>query len=138
MPLSYVIIKDTPSPDDRKNWGVKIIYQASLVENMFTRDSRKVINILKKLNLGTDSKTWINGIKCARKSIQEIQPHYDGMSEGTQSKQVVKYYLRKIFYNKETTFTFENHVTKIKGIFNVLEKYGVPIYEDWMAEHLLD
>ena len=45
--------------------------------------------------------------------------------------------LKKIFYNNETTFTFEKYVTKVKEIFNVLEKYGVPFYEEQMVEHIL-
>ena len=46
---------------------MKIIYQASLVNNMFTRDSRKVLDIIKELTLGTDTETWIKDIKCGRK-----------------------------------------------------------------------
>ena len=46
--------------------------------------------------------------------------------------------LKKIFYKNETTFTFEKYVTKLKGIFNVLEKYGVPLYEEQMVEHILE
>ena len=46
--------------------------------------------------------------------------------------------LKKIFYRSETTFTFEKYVTNLKGIFNVLEKYGVLLYEEQMVEHLLD
>ena len=51
VPLSYAIIKDTSSPKDSENRDVKIIYQASLVVNIFTRDSRKVLYILKELTL---------------------------------------------------------------------------------------
>ena len=46
--------------------------------------------------------------------------------------------LKNIFYRNETTFTFEKYVTNLKGIFNVLEKYGVLLYEEQMVEHLLD
>ena len=53
--LSYVIRKDMPSTKDSEKRDVQIIYQTSLVRNMFTRYSRKVINILKELNLGTDA-----------------------------------------------------------------------------------
>ena len=42
---------------DSKNRDMKIIYQASLVRNMFTRDTRKVLDILKELTLGTDAET---------------------------------------------------------------------------------
>ena len=38
----------------------------------------------------------------------------------------------------ETTFTFENYVTNLKGFFNVLGKYGVPIYEEQVVDHLLN
>ena len=60
------------------------------------------------------------------------------MSEGAQRKQVDRDDLKKIFYNNETTFTFEKYVTKLKGLFNMLEKYGVPLYEEQMVEHLID
>ena len=47
VPLSYVIRKYTLSPEDSKNRDVQIIYQKSLVGNMFTRDSKKVLDVLK-------------------------------------------------------------------------------------------
>ena len=46
--------------------------------------------------------------------------------------------LNNIFYKNDTTFTFEKYVTKLKVIFNVLGKYGAPLYEEHMFEHLLD
>ena len=67
-------------PKDSENRDVQIIYQASIVGNMFIRDSRKVFEILKELNLGTDAETWVKGLKCRRKAIQELQAHYDGTS----------------------------------------------------------
>ena len=70
--------------------------------------------------------------------MQELQAHYDDSSEGARRKQVARADLKKIFYKNETTFTFEKYVTNLKGIFNVLEKYGVPLYEENMVEHLLD
>ena len=39
-------------PEDSENRGVQIIYQASLFGNIFTRDSIKVLGILKELTLG--------------------------------------------------------------------------------------
>ena len=60
--LFYVNRKDTPIPKDSENRDVQIIYQASLVKNMFARDSRKVIDIIKKLTLGNDAETWIKGL----------------------------------------------------------------------------
>ena len=115
-----------------------VIYQASLVGDIFTRDSSKVIDILKELTIGTDAETWIKGLKCGRKAIQELQAHYDGTSEGARRKQVARADLKKILYENETTFTFEKFVTNFKGILNVLEKYGVPLYEEHMVEYLLD
>ena len=101
---------------------MQIIYQASLVWNIFTRDSRKVLDILKELTLGTDAETWIEGLKQNRKAIQELQAHYARKLEGAQRKQVARADLKKIFYKNETNFTFEKYVTKLKGIFNVLKK----------------
>ena len=59
VPLSYVIRKDSSSPEDSENRDMQIIYVKSLFGNMFTRDSRKVLDILKELNLGTDAETCI-------------------------------------------------------------------------------
>ena len=78
--LYYVIRKDTSRPEYSENRDVQIIYHASIVGNMFTRDSRKVLGILKELTLGTDPETWIKGTKWGRKKIQELQAHYDGTS----------------------------------------------------------
>ena len=44
---SYVVRKNILSPKDSENRDVQIIYKASLVWNMFTRDSGKVIDIFK-------------------------------------------------------------------------------------------
>ena len=70
--------------------------------------------------------------------MQELQDHYGAPSEVAQKKHAARAELKKIFYNNETTFTFENYVTKLKVIFDALEKYGVPLYADHMVEHLLD
>ena len=99
VPLSYVIIKDTTSPDEDENRDVQIIHQARLVENVFTRDSRKALDILKELTIGTDEETCIRGLKCGRNSMKELQAHYYGTSEGVQRKEVARAYLKRIFYN---------------------------------------
>ena len=70
--------------------------------------------------------------------MQELQAHYDSTSEGAQRKQVFRADLKKIFYKNETTSTFEKYVTNLKGIFNVMEKYGLPLYKKGMVKHLLD
>ena len=138
MTLSYVVINYTPVPKDSEKRDVQIIYQSSLVGNIFTRDSSKFLDILKELTLGNDTETWIKVLKCSRNSMQELQAHHDGTSEGAWRKQVSRAYTKKIFYKNETTFTFEKYVTKLRGIFNVLVKYSVPLYEEQMVEHLLD
>ena len=43
-----------------------------------------------------------------------------------------------IFFKNETTFIFENYVTKINRLFHVLDKYVVTLYGEQMEEHLLD
>ena len=48
--------------------------------------------------------------------MQELQANYDGTSEGARRKQFSRADPKKIFYKNETNFTFEKHVTKIKGI----------------------
>ena len=128
MPLSYVTRKDTSSPEDSKNRDVQTIYQASLVGNMFTIDSSKVLDILKELTLGTDAETWVKGLKCGRKEMQELQPHYYGTSEGAQRKKVARAYLKSILYKNDTTFTFEKYVTKLKG-FQCVGKIRCPIIQ---------
>ena len=63
VPLYYVIIKDTPNTEDSEKRDIQIIYQASIVGNCFTRDSRKILDIIKEMNLGNDAETWVKGIK---------------------------------------------------------------------------
>ena len=70
--------------------------------------------------------------------MQEPQSQSDGTSERAQRKQVSKANPKKTFYKNENTFTFEKYIKKLKGTFNVLEKYGVPIYREQMVDHLLD
>ena len=57
VPLSYAIRTYMPIPEDSENRYVQIIYQASLFGNNFTKDSRKVLDILKELILITDAET---------------------------------------------------------------------------------
>ena len=49
VPLSYFIRKDILSPKDSENREVQIVYQASLVRDIFTRDSRKVLDMSQRL-----------------------------------------------------------------------------------------
>ena len=68
------------STKDSYNRDVQLIYEASVLGNMFTRDSIKVLVIIKELTLGTDAETWIKGHECRRDSMQEHQARYDGTS----------------------------------------------------------
>ena len=89
---------------------------------MFTRDSRKALDILKELNLGNDTETLIKGLKCGRNSMQGLQAHYYGTSEEARRNQVSRAYLKKIFYKNETTFLFEKYVKNLQGFLNLLDK----------------
>ena len=48
---------------------MQILYNLSLVRNMFTKYFRKVLNILKELTIGTDSKKLIRFLNCGIKTI---------------------------------------------------------------------
>ena len=113
--LSYITRKYTSSPKDSAKRDGEIIYQEILVKNMFTRVSRIVLDIIKELNLGTDAETWINGLKCGSKAMQELQANYYGTSEGAQRKQVARADLKKILYKNETTLKFEKYVKILRG-----------------------
>ena len=80
----------------------------------------KLLNIIKEINLGTDTENFIKGLKCGKKATRELQARYYGTSEGVISKEVTRSELKKIFYNNDSTFIFEKCVTKLKGVFNVL------------------
>lgn len=116
----------------------EIIYNTELKGIMFERDSRKVLSILRELTNGTDSETCMKNKKCGRIAMMALQAHYDGESEGVRRKQVARDDLQKLYYRNESTFSFERYVTKLKRIFNVLETYGVPMYEEQKVQYLLD
>ena len=92
--------------------------------------------MFKEMNLRNDSETRIKSLKCGRKAMQELRAHCNGTSKGARRKKVIRSDLKEIFYNNETTFTFEKYITKLKDIFNMLEKYGVPLYEEQMVNNL--
>ena len=70
--------------------------------------------------------------------MQELQAHYDGTSEGAWRKQISRADQNNILYKNEINFTFDKYVPKLNVIFNVLEKYGVPLYKEKMVERVLD
>ena len=61
--------------------------------------------------------------------MQELHTPYDGTSEAAQRNKFARDNIKKIFYYNDNTFTFENYVTKLKLIFNVLKRYGVTLFE---------
>ena len=65
--------------------------------------------------------------------MQELLAHYDVTPEVAWRKQVARSNIKKDFYDNETNFTFDKYVTKLKGIFNVLDKYCVMIYKAQMV-----
>ena len=104
--LFYFIREDIPIPEDSENRDVQIIHQSSIVGKKITIYSKKVLGIIKELTLVTDAETWIKGLKCVRKEMQELQAHYDGTLEGARRKQIYIEDLNNIFYNNDTTLTF--------------------------------
>ena len=76
---------------------MQIISTASLVGSILTRNSSKVLNVLKELTLGTDAETWIKFFKCDRKEIKKVQAHYNGMSEGELGNTIAIADLKNIF-----------------------------------------
>ena len=96
---------------------MKLIYQASLVGNIFTTDSIKVLDILKGLTLGSDAETNIKGLKCGIKEMQELQGHYCSTSEGARRKKVSRAVIRNILCKNKTTFIFEKYITKLEVFF---------------------
>ena len=62
--------------------------------------------------------------------MQELQAHYDETPDGSRRKKFTRADLKNIFYKNDTTFIFEKYVTDLKGFFNVLGKYGVPLFKE--------
>ena len=139
VPYSYVIRKmPNPTPPFLMEREYEIIYFARHEGTAFKRDSKHVLQILKELTNGTSAETWMKGKTCGRLAFLALQDHYDGKAEGERRKAVVRADLEKIFYRNEATFPFETFVTKLQHIFNVLEKYGMPEYEQNKVNYLLD
>ena len=64
VPLTYVILK-TPTPSVIFIYGEQdIIKNDPLKGNMFSRNTKKVLEILKELTEDTDDETWMNSKYC--------------------------------------------------------------------------
>jgi len=139
VPLSYVIRKDLPEDTE---WGeldrkTQKIQNAPLQGYMFTIDSARVLTLLKELCLETEAETWFRNIKCGRKAMKALQRHYDGVDESRRRMEEARAKISSTFYKHEGTFTFERFATNLYDAFQVLEKYGEPLYENEKLRLLL-
>jgi len=64
--------------------------------------------------------------------------HYDGPDESRRRKEEARAKLKIVYYKHEATFTFEKFVTSLYDGFEVLEKYGEPLYEEEKLRLLFD
>jgi len=131
-PLSYVIRKDLDEGIEWESLDRKTqqIHTASLEGFMFTIDSERVLTLLKGLCLDTEAEAWFRYIKCGRAAMKALQLHYDGPDESKRRKEEARSKLKNIYYKHEGTFTFEKFITNLYEAFQVLEKYGAPLYEE--------
>ena len=74
--------------------------------NIFSRDTKKVLAILKELTVDTDAETWMKDKRCGQKAILALENHYDGKSEDEIRKQVAKDDL-KMYFIGTTHFLFQ-------------------------------
>ena len=88
-----------------------------------------MLTLLKELCLDTEAETWFRNIKCGREAMKTLQIHYDGPDESKRRMEEARAKIKDIYYKHEGTFTFENFVTNLFDAFQILEKYGEPLYE---------
>ena len=62
--------------------------------------------------------------------MKALELHYDGPDESKRRKEEARSKLKNIYYKHEGTFTFEKFVTNLYDAFQILEKYGEPLYEE--------
>jgi len=93
-------------------------------------DAKRVLTLLKELCLDTEAETWFRNIKCGREAMKALQMHYDGPDESKRRKEEARSKLKSVYYKHEGTFPFEKFVTNLYDAFQVLEKYGEPLYEE--------
>ena len=51
---------------------------------------------------------------------------------------MAKDYIKRLFYGNETTFFFENNLTKMRQHINVIENYNIPLYDEYKVRKILD
>ena len=130
-PLFYVIRKDLDEGIEWESLDRKTqqIHTAPLEGFTFNIDSKRVLTLLKELCLDTEAETWFRNIKCGREAMKALQIHYDGPDESKRRKEEARSKIKNVYYKHEGTFTFERFVTNLFDAFQVLEKYGEPLYE---------
>ena len=67
-----------------------------------SRDTKKVLAIIKELTLDTDFETWMKGKYCGREVMLALHNNYGRKSEGERRKQVAKDDLKRLFYRKKS------------------------------------
>jgi len=130
--LSYVIRKDLGQDTkwDELDRKTQQFYNAPLQGFTFILDSKRVLTLLKELCLDTEAETWFRNIKCGRSAMKALQLHYDGPDESKRRKEEARAKLKNIYYKREGSFTLEKFVTNLFDAFQILEKYGEPLYEE--------
>jgi len=129
--LSYVIRKDLANGTDwnELDYRTQQIHTAALEDFIFTIDSKHVLTLLKELCLDTEAESWFKNAKCGRESMTALQLHYDGPDENKRRKEEARSQLKTLFYKHEASFPFEKFITALNDAFQVLDKYGEPLYE---------
>ena len=80
VPLTYVIRKTPASSGIVINREQEMIQNAPLQGNIFSFETKKVLEIIKELTVDTDSETYMKGKRCGRDAILASQNHCDGKS----------------------------------------------------------
>jgi len=62
--------------------------------------------------------------------MKALQLHYDGPDESKRRKAEARSKIKNVYYKHEGTFTFEKFVTNLYDAFQILERYGEPLYEE--------
>jgi len=122
---------------DKLDRKTQQIHTAPLQGFAFNLDSKRVLTLLKELCLDTEAETWFKYIKCGRAAMKALQLHYDRPDGSKRRKEEARSKLKTVYYKHEGIFTFKKFVTKLYDAFQILEKYGEPLYEEEKLRLLL-
>ena len=106
VPLTYLLCKTSDPSSIFIDKEQKIIQNSPLHGNMFSRDTKNFLAILKELTLDTDYETCIKGKRCVLESMLTLHHHYYVKLEGERRKQVTNDNPKRLFYRNKTTFSF--------------------------------